>query len=169
MSTESIEALVSTYTKIKEDHADIRLNFYKSRADNRKRAAYATSFIIIIVSFIVIPIVTNFVPENAAGISNKAIISGASILLALVSVVQEKFKWELLWNQYSTRIVQIESAIGRWELEVADSRILSDEKEANEKLKEATNRLLSVVDELVLSEMKIFFGTVKEEKDQTAT
>jgi hypothetical protein len=167
MTTESINTLVSHYVKIKKEHVDTRLIFYNKRVNINKYLTYFTYFLVGVISFLVIPYVTNFHPDNSAGISNTSIISGASILLGVVSVFKESFKWDVIWKQYSTCIVQIESAIGHWKLEVEKTLLLSDMNEVNEKLNEATDRLLSTVDKAVLSEMKIFFGPSNEEIDQT--
>lgn len=165
MSSE-LESLIADLSKIKEEHVDSRLRHYTERVDYRRITARSTSVIVIVISLFIIPISTNFLPENALGFSNKFVISAASLLIGLVSALQELFKWESVWHQYSTRIIEIELAIGLWKLEIAKSRQLSDENEAKLTVIEATKWLVRTVNQAVLSEMEVFFTRVKGEKTQ---
>ena len=82
-----------------------------------------------------------------------------------MSGLQELFKWESVWKEYSRRIIEIESSIGLWELEVTRASRLSDASKVDDKLFEATNWLLRAVDQSVLTEMEKFFGSPSKENN----
>ena len=164
MSLPPIDELIDDLTEMKERYVEQRLAYYKDRVDNRRRAARSTSVIVIFISLLLIPLATNFLPDNALGVSTKLLISGASLLIGLVSGLQELFKWDAVWHQYSTRIVEIESAVIRWELEIVRLKQRSDDSAARKELIDATKVLLLSVDQAVLSEMEEFFSRVKEQE-----
>lgn len=163
-STDSRERLISAYTKIGNERALPRLNYYKDRVERRRIASRATSVIVIFISLFIIPLATNFLPEDTFSVSNKFIISTASLLIGLISGLQELFKWESVWRQYTVRIIEIESAIALWELELVRASEIVSAKDLNERLFDVTKTLLQMVDNSVLAEVKKFFTSSKPDE-----
>jgi hypothetical protein len=158
--------LLSAYTEIALKQAVPRLDYYKARVERRRIASRATSVIVIVISLFVIPLATNFLPEDTFSLSNKLIISTASLLIGLISGLQELFKWESTWRQYTIRIIEIESAIALWQLELLRTTEIATTKELNERLFDVTKTLLQTVDNAVLAEVEKFFASSKREETQ---
>jgi hypothetical protein len=83
-----------------------------------------------------------------------------SVLIALASGLEGIHQWQLTWKEYSGRIVQIETLIGLWEVQLVRARQLSDINEALSVLAWSTEKLLKEVNNAVSTEMESFFSTI---------
>jgi hypothetical protein len=161
MNDQEFQQLLSPYREIRDQRVKPRLSFYQERVNSKRFCAQGTSVAILFLS-LAIPIVTNL-DFAALGLS-KLIISAMSLLIALITGLNEVFRWQHLWKEYSERIVQIDTLIGLWEIEVAKARHLSDPEKISEKLGEATEELVKSVETAVLTEMGTFFPTTPKKQ-----
>jgi hypothetical protein len=164
-SSGSTAALFESYQKIKDEAVTRQLDYYNGRVDSRRLAARATSVFVVVTSIFIIPLATSVLPESTAGISRAVVVTVASLALGLVSGLQGIFQWERVWRDYSTRIVQIQSADTLWKLEAQRARAIADPTLLDEQLYTATKTLLLTVDQAVLSEMESFFAKSKGDKE----
>lgn len=112
-----------------------------------------------------IPIVTSL-DSAILPLPKEFIVAGMSLLIAFASGLDGIFQWQHTWREYSRRIVQIETLIGWWEIQVAKAKQLSDPKDISASLGEAVEKLLRAVEEAVSAEMDAFFSVIP--KLQTA-
>jgi hypothetical protein len=160
MNLQEFEQLLSPYKTIKENYVKTRLDFYK-KGHNKKRYAAQASAVLILLFSLLIPIVVNFDFTGPwTWLSKTLIVSLMSLSIAFVSGLSELCQWQSLWKEYSKRVVQIETLIGIWEIEVANARQLSDPREISAVLGKATETLLKSVDMAVVTEMETFFAAV---------
>jgi hypothetical protein len=167
MNTEDFDKLLVGYATIKDKYVDSRLKFYRDRVDNKRRLAQWGRVAILLLS-LAIPVVVTFSPAEIGPVQKELIVSLMSLLIALAGGLEGMHQWQRTWREYSTRIVQIETRIGLWEIQVARARQLSDAKEVSDILGEATEKLLSSVNEAVTTEMGTFFSE-REKAQQTST
>jgi hypothetical protein len=92
-----------------------------------------------------------------------------SLLIALAGGLEGLHQWQRTWREYSSQIVQIETLIGLWEIQVAKARQLSDAKEVSDTLGKATEKLLSSVNQAVMTEMGTFFSEREKAQLQSNT
>ena len=155
MDNQEFERLLSPYKDIKDQRVIPRLNFYQKHFNSKRLAAQGASVAILFLS-LVIPIVANL-DFTARGLSKELSVSVMSLLIALITGLNEVFRWQHLWKEYSERIVKIDTLIGLWEIEVANARQLSDPKEVSTVLGKATQNLVNSVQQTVSTEMETFF------------
>jgi len=168
MNTEDFDKLLVGYTTPKEKYVDSRLKFYLDRVDHKRRLAQWGSVAILLLS-LGIPVVVTFSPAAIGPVQKELIVSLMSLLIALAGGLEGLHQWQRTWREYSTRIVQIETLIGLWEIQVARARQLSDAKEVVDILGKATEKLLSSVNEAVTTEMGTFFSERERAQLQSHT
>lgn len=156
MNTEDFDKLLVGYTATKEKYVDSRLKFYLDRVDNKRQLAQWSRVAVLSLS-LAIPLVVTFSPAAIGLEPSKLIVSLMSLLIALAGGLEGLHQWQRTWREYSARIVQIETLIGLWEIQVAKARELSDGKDVSDILGKATETLLSSVKEAVMTEMGTFF------------
>jgi hypothetical protein len=149
--------LLAEYTEIKEKHVTPRLKFYVDRVENKRRLAQWSRALILLLS-LTIPIVVHIDQTTFELLSQNLVVSLMSVLIALAGGLEGLHQWQLTWREYSSRIVQIETLIALWEVQVARARQLSEAKDASEALYAATEHLLLSVEKAVLTEMEGFFS-----------
>jgi hypothetical protein len=153
MTQEEFEKLRRPYTDIVKQNVEPRLRYYKDRVDGKRCGARLSAVAILALS-LVIPVF-----NSATSRSMQITASCLSLVIALVTGLNEIFKWQEAWKEYSRRIIQIETLIAIWNLEVARCRVLSDDpKEVEAKVIEATAKLLKETESSVFSEMEAFFS-----------
>jgi hypothetical protein len=150
--------ILSAYKKIKDEYATRRLKFYNDRVDGKRRNAQAVRWTILILS-LSIPIVASL-DLTILGLPNKLILSLMSMLIALASGLEGIHQWQLTWKDYSGRIVEIETLIGLWEVQVAKAKQLHDVNDISNLLASSTEKLLTEVNKTVSAEMESFFTAV---------
>ena len=156
VDAEEFERLLIGYRRIKQERVDPRLDFYRKHVGNKQRLAQWTRAAVLVLS-LAIPVVVAF-DATAWPVPKELIVSLMSLTIALVSGLEGQHQWQRTWREYSSRIVQIETLIGRWDLEVMVASHLSDSKEADERLRKATENLMLSVEQAVLTEMDAFFS-----------
>jgi hypothetical protein len=156
MEHSEFAGLLKRYSKIKETYVTPRLKFYADRVDNKRRFAQWSRAAVLLLS-LTIPIVTNF-GDSLVDFPSKLIISIMSLLIALAGGLEGMHQWQQTWKEYSRRIVQIETFIGLWDIEIARAERLANVEDASEAVSTATEKLLSSVESDVLKEMEAFFS-----------
>ncbi len=168
MNTEDFDKLLAGYIPTKEKYVDSRLRFYLDRVDNKRRLAQWARVAVLLLS-LAIPVVVTFSPAAIGSVRRELIVSLMSLLIALAGGLEGLHQWQRTWREYSTRIVQIETLIGLWEIQLAKARQLSDAKEVSDILGKATEKLLSSVNEAVTTEMGTFFSEREKAQQQSNT
>ena len=123
-------ARLEKYNEVKEKYVTRRLKFYVDRVDNKRKLAQWSRAGVLLLS-LTIPIVANFGDNLGNDFTIKLIISIMSLLIALIGGLEGIHQWEQTWKEYSRRIVQIETFIGVWDIEIASARQLPDLKDAS--------------------------------------
>ena len=157
MNNEDFAKLLAVYTATKEKYVDRRLTFYLDRVDNKRRLAQWSRVAVLLLS-LAIPVAVTFSPDKIGSVPKDLMVSVMALLIALAGGLEGQHQWQRTWREYSTRIVQIETLIGLWEIEVARAGQLSDAKEASDAMGKATENLLSSVNQAVTTEMNTFFS-----------
>ena len=158
--SEEFHRILSDYKKIKHEHVDGKLKYYKDRVDSKRFCAQGAGVVILFLG-LVIPIVTNLkftFFASAPWLTKELIVSAMSLVIAFITGINTLFQWQSTWKEYSSSIVQIDKLIGLWELEVAHARRLSDsEINTSKYLQKVTENLINSVENTVSTEMKTFF------------
>jgi len=168
MNIEDFDKLLAGYTLVKEKYVDSRLNFYCERVNHKRQLAQWSRVAVLLLS-LTIPLVVTFSPAAIGLVQKELIISLMSLLIALAGGLEGLHQWQRTWREYSARIVEIETLIGLWEIQVSKARLLSDVGEGAEILSQATEKLLSSVNESVMREMGTFFSEREKAQLQSNT
>jgi len=156
METE-FTSLLKKYSEIKETHVTRRLKFYLDRVNNKRRLAQWSRAGVLLLSLI-IPIVANFGGRFGDHFPKDLTISIMSLLIALAAGLEGMHQWQQTWKDYSRAIVQIETLVGVWEIEILCAERLANVEDASKALDTATKMLLSSVERVVSAEMEGFFS-----------
>jgi hypothetical protein len=156
MNAEEFDGLLVGYSRIKKERVDPRLAFYTKRVENKRRMAQWTKAAVLLLSLAIPIVVALDVP--AWPLPKDLVVSLMSLAIALASGLEGLHQWQRTWREYSSRIVQIETLIGRWDLAVMGARSLADSNAAEAALRKATEDLLLSVEQAVLTEMDTFFS-----------
>lgn len=161
------------YEKIKNCYAVKRLKFYAERVDKKRFWAQISGLMILAISLL-IPLVSNLESYDIASLNVligkkkiPAIVSLMSLSIAFISGLEGLKQWRKTWKDYSKAIVDIETLINRWEIEVASAKQSTNSKEVDEKLKKATQNLVGQVELTVETEMGGFFAARNKAGDKT--
>lgn len=168
MNTEDFDKLLDRYNAIKKNNVGSRLKFYRDRVDNKRQLAQWSRAAVLFLS-LAIPLVVTFSPDTIGLVQKELIVSVMALLIALAGGLEGLHQWQRTWREYSTRIVQIETLIGQWEIQVVKAGQLSDAKEVSDMLGRATEKLLSSVNEAVTTEMGTFFFEREKAQQQSNT
>jgi low affinity Fe/Cu permease len=152
------DRILTPFQEINGRYVTKRLEFYNKRVEGKRRCAHAVRWIVLILS-LSIPLVAS-VDFTIFGMPNTFVVSLMSVLIALASGLEGIHQWQLTWKEYSGRIVQIETLIGLWEVQLVRARQLSDINEASSVLAWSTEKLLKEVNNAVSTEMESFFSTI---------
>lgn len=156
MNPQEFDEIFPRYERIKHERADEQLKFYTERVLSKRRFAQWSGAAVLVIS-LAIPIVTNL-GIDVSQHSLNMIITLMSLSIALVSGLDGLHQWRTTWKEYSKAIVQIKTQIALWEVKVANARELPDRDEISKALGEATEELISKVEEATSAEMNTFFS-----------
>lgn len=165
---QEFQKIFTEYERIKDCYAVRRLKFYAEKVDYKRKLAQVSGWVILALSLL-IPLVSNlenFKIQVLDVLKDKTtfIVSVMSLMIAFISGLEQLHQWRKTWQDYSKAIVDIETFINEWEIEVAAAKQLPNPEEVNKKLKVATQNLVRKVELTVETEMGGFFAA--RNKDQ---
>jgi hypothetical protein len=156
MDDHEFNEILFHYQHIKKTCADEPLKFYSDRVNSKRRFAQWSGAAVLVIS-LAIPIVTNL-HLNVTQPSLNMIVTFMSLSIALLTGLDGLHQWRTTWREYSKAIVRITTLIGSWEVKVANARQLANRDEVSKTLGNATEELLSKVEEAKVTEMDTFFS-----------
>ena len=96
------------------------------------------------------------------------VMSVMSVTIAGLTGLSSFFRWESTWRANRTAQMNLEKHVGKWELELANARLLLPESDRANHVYLATNDLLVNAGNVVSSESEGFFSSLQFPQQNTA-
>jgi|GEM_PF-4854872 len=138
----------------KEEYADKALNYYKRRI-NWFLVGFRTLGVLVILGSVSLP----FLAQNAE--TNKWIISGFSLGVALCTALNSFFSWHLTWQKRVAVTAALEHYIANWEIGMVKA-FREDYDKAKQEAHDATSYLFTQVFTTISQESEAFFAQLKQ-------
>jgi hypothetical protein len=97
------------------------------------------------------------------------VISIMSVAIAALTGLSSFFRWESTWRANRTAQTNLEKHVAKWELELANARLLMPEDQRVNHVYQATNDLLVNAGNVVSTESEGFFSSLQFLQQNTAT
>jgi hypothetical protein len=149
--------------ELKAHYIDPRIQWYSSHTAG-PRFWFRWAGIITILCSVTLPaIATAEFPHKAL------VLSLTSISIAALTSLSSFYKWERTWRANSTSQVMLQQHVAKWELELANARLLISPQERADHIYKATSDLLVNAANVVTSESEGFFSGLSFPQQNTTT
>ena len=149
--TQAVEATRELKTK----YIEPRIEWYRTHTSAPRRLFRVAGVLTILLS-------VSLPAAAAAEFPHKAIVlSGMSITIAMLSGLSGFYRWERTWHGNSTSQMALEQHVAKWELELANARLILTADERVKHVYQATDDLLTNSRSVVATESEGFFSALQ--------
>lgn len=158
---QTFDEIVISANKVKEEYVDTRIQYYKSHTAGPRIWFRAAGIATIVLSATL--------PALAAGsfVHKELILSTISIAVAALTGLSSFYRWERTWSGNSTSQLALEQAVAKWELELANAKLLVPADQRVQHVYQATNDLLTNARTVASSQSEGFFSGLQFPQQNT--
>ena len=155
VSDEAFTNAVEAANKIKTTYVDTLASWYKDHIAG-PRTMFRCAGILTIILSAALPglAVANFSHQ-------KEVLASTSIAIAILTGLGSFFRWERTWQGNMSTKMALEQLIAKWELEIANARLVLAPDKRIEHVYQATNDLLFNVRSVTSAESEGFFSRLQ--------
>ncbi len=159
---EAFKSMEARARELKAFYIDPRIQWYQTHTAG-PRFWFRWAGIVTILCSVTLPAIA------AAEFPYKAfVLSLTSIAIAGLTGLSSFYKWERTWRANSTAQVALQQNVAKWELELANARLLVSSQERANHVYKATSDLLVNAGNVVTSESEGFFSGLSFPQQNTA-
>ncbi|HEY0786257.1 MAG TPA: DUF4231 domain-containing protein [Acidobacteriaceae bacterium] len=161
---DDFEELVAQARSIKEQYVDPRLSWYRTHTMVPRRMFRAAGMLTIVLS-VTLPALAAAPAFAYKGLA----LSVSSIAIAALTGLGSFYRWERTWRGNSTAQMALEQHIAKWELELANARLVVAADKRSGHVYQATDDLLAGARGVVSLESEGFFSTLQFPQQSTSS
>ena len=159
---ETFTVMEARARELKSGYIDPRIEWYQNHTAG-PRFCFRWAGITTILCSVTLPAIAS------AGFPYKTLVlSFMSIAVAALTGLSSFYKWERTWRANSTAQVALQQHVAKWELELANARLLISPQERTNHIYKATSDLLVNAGNVVTSESEGFFSGLSFPQQNTA-
>ena len=148
--------------EIKNRYVAPRIRWYETHT-NFPRILYRVVGIATVVLSVTLPALA-----SAQFVHKEVVVSGISVVIAMLTGLSSFYHWERTWRGNSTAQMAIEQAVGKWELELRRAEFVHGGNDRVNHVIKATDDLLANTGTVVSSESEGFFSNLHAPQQNSA-
>ncbi len=161
---QTFDEIVASAEKIKEQFVDTRINYYKTHTAGPRRWFRAAGIATIVLSATLPALAA---ADSRAFPHKDLILSVVSIAVAALTGLSSFYRWQRTWSGNSTSQVALQQHVAKWELEIANAKLLLPPTERVQHVYQATSDLLTNAKNVVSLESEGFFSGLQFPQQNT--